>query len=305
MEVYNNDNNTSEKYSEKKNQSFFPRSELNDWTPIWEKIVFFLIGFIGPSIFSYIISYIFIAIPSLIEVNEDGTMSFTVLGSTLANFLVYLLLIVIFLLFLFLDKRKTYKRVFSGFIDIRTYIWGLIGFGLVIASQSFFSYLYTLTIPFYGSNANQSAIETYTHSQPVLMIITTVIFAPFAEELTYRAGLLDLSGHKYSKRYLGIIISCIVFGFIHADLISSYSAILTATSYGYSESVIQAYREAFYNELLNLPIYIISGACLGFTYAKSGKISASMTSHLLVNLFSMISIFASSSSSTSTWILHL
>lgn len=304
MEVFNNENDKNEKYNDSIKKSFFPRSELNDWTPRWEKIFFFLIGFLAPSIFSVIISYIFITIPSLIIVDEDGVISMTTFGSTLANFLIYLLIVVVFLLFLFFDKRKTYKRVFFDFRDIKTYIWGLIGFGLVIAFQTFFSYLYTLTIPFYGSNANQNAIESYTLNQPVLMIITTVLFAPFAEEMTYRAGLLDLFGHNYKRRYVGIIISCIVFGLIHADLISSYSAIIEATSLGYSESAIQAYRENFYNELLNLPIYMISGACLGFTYAKSGKISSSMVSHLLVNLFSMISIFASSSSNTSC-ILHL
>jgi hypothetical protein len=44
------------------------------------------------------------------------------------------------------------------------------------------------------------------------------------------------------------------------------------------------------NELLNLPIYVLSGFVFAFLYAKTGKISSSMMAHCYNNLYSYITI---------------
>lgn len=290
MDIYDNDTNQSHQYKEKVSKhGFFERSELNDWTPLWEKIAFFLLGFLGIKLYSLIVVRI-IYITPLVTVTENGYVIST-LGETLANFLVYLLLVLSFLGFIFFDRRKTYKRIFIDFKNPVTYIWGFVGFALVLAFQLALGNLFTATIPFYGSNSNQSSIETMTSSYPVMLFIMTVFFAPFVEELTYRCGLIDTIGHNYKFRWLGIILSGLIFGLIHADLITPYSELMYAYSENATNEVITQLRYSLYNELLNLPIYVGSGIFLGLTYAKSGKIASSMVAHFGVNLFSMVVSF--------------
>ncbi len=293
MEIYNNHENKTETYrADEKTKNFFPRSEFNDWLPLWEKIAFFILGFLGIKLFSYITSII-IARAGFIEVH-DGYFSYTPLGATLINFFTYLLLVIAFAGFLFFDKRKTYKKFAKEFTHVDTYIYALIGFGLVLGFQLLLGNIFSNTISFYGNNANEEGIESMTKSYPALLFVMTVFFAPFAEELTYRIGLVDTIGHKYKLRWLGIVLSALIFGLIHANIASAYSdlASLMANEEATAEAIQKA-RYALYNEWLNLPIYIGSGFFLALTYAKSGKISSSMLAHFGVNLFSMIATFIS------------
>ena len=289
MEVYDNDKKNTKHYTDHTvKKEFFPRSELNDWLPLWEKIVFFLLGYIGINIFSFILQRILFATP--LAVFKNGLfLGFTTLGSVLINFFTYFLLVLSFCLFLFFDRRKTYKKFFSQFKCKSTYLYGLIGFGCILAFQLILGNIYQATIPFYGSNSNQNGIEEMTKAYPVLLFIMTVFFAPFVEELTYRIGIVDTIGHKYKFRWLGILASALIFGAIHANLFSAYINFtdIVSDSKATAEAIEQA-KIAIYNEWLNLPIYIGSGFLLGLTYAKSGKISASFMAHMGVNMFSMI-----------------
>lgn len=289
MELFNNEDSSVEKYvSENNIKSFFPRSELNDWTPLWEKLAFFFIGFLGLRLFSIIVQYIILATP-LVSV-KDGVLTVSDLAYALINFFTYLLLVIAFVLFIFLDRRKTYQRIFKELKQPRTYLWALVAFGMVIALQNILSLSFSALFPFYGSNENQNSVETIFAASPALVFIMTVFFAPFCEELTYRIGLVDTIGHRYSLRWLGIAISAVIFGLIHADIINSYRSLLSGISEGLGEAQITALRNNVYNELLNLPIYMFSGFALAFVYAKSGKITSSMMGHMGVNLFSMIAI---------------
>jgi membrane protease YdiL (CAAX protease family) len=293
MEIYNGENNTTEKYNEPTTKrSFFPRSQLNDWLPLWEKILFFLFGYLGLKIISRIMSYIFMS--TSLVVFKDGVAYLTTLGSVLLNFLTYLLLCVGFIGILVFDKRKTYKKILEEFKNPTSYLWALIGFGLVLGSQTLLSNIFAKCFTFYGSNNNESSLETMTKYYPVLLIIMTAFFAPFCEELTYRVGLVDVFGHIYKFRWVGLLASAVVFGLIHTDLISTYSKYFTLVQNSESTAeAIQTAKYTIYNEWLNLPIYAISGFCLAFTYAKSGKITSSMLAHMGVNLLSMLTTIIS------------
>ena len=48
-----------------------------------------------------------------------------------------------------------------------------------------------------SSSANQDAIVNMTNNAPLLMIITTVIIAPFLEEMIFRVGIFQLFYNKY------------------------------------------------------------------------------------------------------------
>ena len=287
MEIFNDETQKNEKYSSSnENKSFFPRSELNDWLPLWEKVVFFLFGLFGLRIIATIVQLVVVATP--LVVIDDGVVELTDFGSAFVNFFIYLLVAGGFLAFVFFDKRKTYQRLFKEFTKVDTYINAAIGFGLVFASQTILGNLFNL-IPWYGTNANQEAVNDIALRQPILMFITTVFLAPFVEELTYRVGVLDTLGHKYKFRWLGIVISALIFGLIHIDVLTPWSNLLTALSGGMED--VSIFRYQLYTELLSLIIYVTSGLALGFTYAKSGKIASSMTAHMMVNILSMISIF--------------
>ncbi len=276
MEYYDQEANVKKEYKDKDTKyRFFADSEMNLTTPLWEKIVFFVIGFLLFRILGILTGILF------------NSMSDKELSSSLANFISYLILTIAFLCFLFFDQRKTYKKIFSGFTSPDTYLWGLIAFGLMIGIETIITSLYKSFIPFYGQNLNQTSIEQLALKYPYLLFFVIVIMAPFTEELTYRIGLVDTIGHKRKYRYLGILFSALIFGAIHSNIFDIVILMYTPNS-GYE---LQQLQIALYNEFLNLPLYMISGAILALAYAKTGKLSTSLFAHSFNNLFSFAMIF--------------
>ena len=302
MEVYQGNipeeekRNNNKRYPNNPDNTIFPRSELNDYLPFWEKLTFFLIGFIGFQMLAMIVQLVVEAIPNMIVIEDEKVTSLSTLGETLVNFVSYLLLVIIFLLFLFFDKRDTYKRYFRSYTHPKAYLFTLMGFALLYGGQSVFSLLYTNFAPDYGTNANQSGLETLAVAYPAMLFFMIVFFAPFCEELTYRIGLVDLIGHKYKLRWLGIVISAIIFGFIHFSFTTLFEYQIALNS-GDVE-LIGTYRVELVKELLNLPVYIYSGLVLAFTYAISGEISSSTTTHLANNLLSFVAIMIAQNTAT-------
>lgn len=297
MEIYNDNLTEKQKKENKKPKKgftpdgkertyrFLHPSERNFGVPFWEKLVFFLRGFIGLSILSTLVSAILRATPYF----NVETSELTPKGNALLMFFSYGLLLAAFLLFLFFDGRKTYCKLFKDFGNFKTYIYGLAGFFALILINIFFNSIYNVLIPDYGANANQTSIETRRKASPFFSIVTVVLFAPFCEEMTYRAGLLDRVGKR--KRIVGVIVSALVFGLIHFDFSSGLLRIVSAGN----QEAFEAYRMSFVNELLNLPVYVFSGAILGLTYVSSGKLGSSMVSHLRLNALSSIEVMALSS----------
>ena len=294
MEVYGADNNTENNRPNNETKAgFFAKSEINLETPPWEKICFFLTGFIGLRVVSLILSAIF-----------RPLVSNSVMSSALANALLMLLCYGLtaggFILFLFFDKRKTYVKVFSGFRDPKTYLFGFAAFAGVLAVNYFFSIIYNLTIPdIYHANANQEGITEQVNNYPFIMFFSVVLFAPFVEELTYRIGIVDTIGSKNKYRWLGIVISSVVFGMIHFDwnsLINYIQLFLLpagteVTIAGKVVSIADAlsyYKQIVIVEFLNIPVYILPGFIFAFTYAKTGRISTTMFAHMSINFLSFV-----------------
>lgn len=301
MDIYDPETGTTQKQPKQpKNQTgIFQRSLVNDWTPLWEKWLFFAIGLIGLEIIATIVEAILLAAfpQTYVTATIDGSevTSINTLGSVAINFTSYTVLVIIFLLFLFLDGRKTGQKIFFDFSSGWTYLWGVCGFFALLVFQELMSLIYNFTIPNYGQNANQSSIIEMFSGYPFFIFVMTVFFAPFVEELTYRVGLVDTIGHKYKYRWFGIIFSAIIFGFIHFD----WMLYLTRANYLMSEEVEQSVLDTINQEILmewvNLPIYIGSGIILALTYTLTGKLACSMTAHMLLNLLSSISILITSS----------
>lgn len=301
MEIYTPEQNNVENQNEPEKQNnqkrTFAISDLNETTPLWKKIVFFAVGFLGLQLIALIVQIIIMTT----KLFDRSTMSFTILGSTLVNFITYVIICGILVLICFLGKDGAAKKIYAPFKKKETYTWGAIGFGLVLAINIFFSLIYNF-LPDFEQNANQMGINEMLNAYPFLVFIMTAIMAPIVEEITYRAGLCDLIGKK--NRWLGIILSAVLFGLIHFDFSPILS--LIAPSKGYYESAGQFVEytaeqlakikevnlHALFIELENLPVYICSGIALAFVYCKTGNLSTSMFAHCLVNSCSFLSFIA-------------
>ncbi len=258
-------------------ESIFAYRRFNETLPLWEKILFFIIGFIG-------LQLVAIAWEAILQ--KTSAVNDTVYYVGLVNFLSYLVIVIALVLLLLFDKKKTLITFFKSFKDVSVLKIGALGYCGLLMVNAIFNLLY-MAIPYYGVNTNQSTLELIASSYPVIIIFMTVIFAPFVEEFTYRVGLGDTLGHK--KPILGIILSALIFGLIHFDF-TAISDVITATS----ESTYETALIYLYNELLNLPIYISSGAVLCLTYFYSGKLSSSFTAHFLnngISVFVMLLVY--------------
>ena len=254
--------------NEKTKRVFYPQSILNQELPLWLKWTLFAVGFAGLQLLSLVFSVFFL----------NSTLDMNLINSILM-FSVYLVAAVIVVLLVFFLRKQTFLKCLKEFTQLKTYGFALAVFGAMVVLNYIINLLY-LPIPFYGDNNNQESVVATTMAAPALMFFPLAIFAPLLEELTYRAGLMDAIGSK--NRTLGILCSALIFGLIHFD----WTTILgvAAQLEGYT-------KEMAINELLNLPSYILSGALLGFAYAKTGRISTSIGGHSLNNLLSFVSVF--------------
>lgn len=278
--------NGSDNNHDDKSRSLFSYSELNETTPTWKKIVLFIVGYLGFQVIATLVSVIICLTPLY---NQD-TKSLTLLGSTLINFISYVLGLGVLLLICFLGKDKTGHKIFKPFKEKNTYSWGLLGFFMLLAIGIIFNIIYSF-IPTYKQNSNQSSLDTMATVYPALVFIMAALIAPFVEEITYRAGLCDLLGKK--NRWLGIILSSILFGLIHFDF-STIIALIMPQNSALTAAQLAEIRannlQALYIELENLPTYILSGVVLGFVYCKTGSLSTSIFTHFLNNAYSLLSI---------------
>lgn len=253
----------------------FPTSLLNFRIPPITKLIFFFTGWLGLNLIALFLSLIMQLTPYF----DTETGNISPFGSSVYQFLVYLILACIFLGIIFFSKRKYYKDFWEDLKGGKHYIFVLYGFLGILLVNIVFNFIFSF-VPFYGQNANQDTIEGMMGASPVLAFFMIVILGPFCEEMTYRLGLCDSLSKK--SRWKGIILSAIFFGLIHFSIPLVINAIVEPT---------QGNIELMAIEFMNLPTYILSGIVLAFVYAKSGKISSSLGAHILVNLYSFVSFF--------------
>jgi membrane protease YdiL (CAAX protease family) len=188
------------------------------------------------------------------------------------NFIVYFSIMVIFISWL--SKTTIIKQLFLSFFNGTKLQKSLIYFGLLYAMLIGLNLVYELLGIRVEDNTNQETITQLTLSFPFLSFITFVFLGPIVEEITYRLGLFSLV-RRYN-RWLGYLITALVFGFIHFD-------------YGSAD---------YMNELINMPLYVFAGVLFTFIYEKEGFEVATLT-HILNNGFSILIIWIISWSTSS------
>ena len=107
----------------------------------------------------------------------------------------------------------------------------------------------------------------------VIMFPQVVLLAPLVEELIFRKSFFNL----FKNKYLSLIISTLVFGFMHVT--STYSLLIK--TYSVEKSIYLTFGYA-------IP-YLVSGLFFGLIYIKSNRnIYTSITCHLINNFCASI-----------------
>ena len=186
------------------------------------------------------------------------------LRNALVLFFSYLLVFGGLLSITLCTRRKTF---FSRFTRLKDYGFGLAFAGLIVLANivigMIISIFHTETV-----NGNQAAIEDMVSIYPIIAAFIIIVLGPICEELTYRVGLYSLL-RRYSF-VLAIVVTSIVFGFIHFDF--------TAVD--------------LIEELWALPVYIVTGAILSLAYELRGP-ACSITAHMVFNLIAFLEIVMS------------
>lgn len=160
-----------------------------------------------------------------------------------------------FMFVLFLLYRKTllkditlYFKNFIKNISIGAKYWA-IGLCIMMLSNIIISYFFP------GGSANEEAVQNVIKQVPIYMIFSTIIYAPFVEELIFRKSIRDI----IENDYLYVIISGLAFGFVHTLAGSTL------------------------HELVYIIPYGALGSCFALMYVKTKNVYTSMTFHMIHN----------------------
>jgi uncharacterized protein len=145
------------------------------------------------------------------------------------------------------DLKKNHKQYFDQYLK-----YWFLAFGLMAVANIIISFFVE------GQPSNQEAIVKIFESSPMYVFFTAVIMAPLLEELVFRFSLRNIFG----KNWVFIIISGLLFGFIH---------IMGATN--------------FMEELVFLIPYSIPGFVFAYVLVKSDNIFVPIGLHFIHNGF--------------------
>ncbi|NLZ15342.1 MAG: CPBP family intramembrane metalloprotease [Erysipelotrichaceae bacterium] len=218
----------------------------------------FLVGFayVGMLAISYGLSLI---------ISTFNLQDYPHLSSTLLLAFTYLIMTLVLFAIPFFTRTKDFINKFTNKLD---YIYG-IGYAVtIVCVSSIVNAIINWIYPFPGDNLNQETATIIAKAYPLIAFFVIGLLGPIAEELTYRVGLFSFL--RRINKYLAIIVTAVIFGFIHFD-----------TS---AEDMIR--------EFINLPAYIVSGLVFSIAYEHRGP-ACSITAHVLYNIFAFIMIFAS------------
>ena len=150
---------------------------------------------------------------------------------------------------------KDFKKDINGNLELAFRYW-VVGFMVMVVSNLFITLVLGKTIA-----GNEEAVRNYIKTAPILMAISTVIFAPINEELTFRKSIRDAISNKWAY----VLLSGIIFGGLH--VISYVSSPL---------------------DLVYLIPYCSLGISFALLYYRTNNIFSSISMHMMHNLLSII-----------------
>ena len=236
--------------------------------PNYKAILCFGIGWIGISIIAtliYTIIGLFIDLSSINEINQIKIMG-------VVNYACYLVVCVSLLLVL---GKPVINKLLKQFKNLNNLGKGLMYGFILLGSSVIYNLIVLLIYPDFGSNANQNTVVEMIKMYPVLSFFSVALFAPIAEEITYRLGLAGTIAKK--SKVLAIVVSSLLFGLIHSAFIDL--------------SFLSMTKQEIINEAIALPSYIISGLVMGIAYIKEDSLAVSITAHMTNNFIAFIQSF--------------
>lgn len=175
---------------------------------------------------------------------------------------------------LFFTYKKTINKDYESFRKEKnkniTYIIKMfVIFMIVKYLVSFISVLIMTLLNFDTSSmtsVNQNLIESYVKASPILMLISTAIFAPFYEEVLFRLGFKKV----FKNKYIFVILSGMIFGLMHVFPLEEGIPLML----GIMQSIT----------------YVTMGIFLSYVYYKTDNIFISIGIHFLNNLLSVLAM---------------
>ena len=150
---------------------------------------------------------------------------------------------------------KEFKKDINGNLEFAFRYWAA-GFAIMIVSNLFITVILGKAIA-----GNEETVRNYIGTAPILMAISTVLFAPINEELTFRKSIHDAINNKWAY----VLLSGIIFGGLH--VISYVSSPL---------------------DLVYLIPYCSLGISFALLYYRTNNIFSSISMHMMHNLLSII-----------------
>lgn len=150
---------------------------------------------------------------------------------------------------------KEFKKDINGNLELAFRYWAA-GFAIMVVSNLFITVILGKTIA-----GNEETVRNYIVAAPILMAISTVLFAPINEELTFRKSIRDAINNKWAY----VLLSGIIFGGLH--VISYVSSPL---------------------DLVYLIPYCSLGISFALLYYRTNNIFSSISMHMMHNLLSII-----------------
>ena len=180
----------------------------------------------------------------------------------LSCFSSFVLLIILFIIYRkqLIKEFRIFKSNILTNLDIGFKYWLLGLFGMFLSN--------CIIIFIVGLNQaqNEQAVQKMISTLPWLMLITAGVIAPITEEIVFRKSFKN----SFKNKYLFIILSGVVFGFLH--VISSYNSPI---------------------ELLYIIPYSSLGIAFATMYYKTNTIYTSISMHMLHNIIlTLISIIS-------------
>lgn len=173
----------------------------------------------------------------------------------ISNFLFMIYLLIIYRLEL-KDDLKDYKKNFKDYIN-KYFIYYVMGVALMAGSNLILQKITGLEL-----SGNESTLRELIKSIPIYMGFSTVLYAPFVEEIIFRKSIRNVTKNKK----VFVLLSGFIFGILHITSFSNVKEII-----------------------MGIP-YIIMGIDFAVIYVKSNNIFTTMIFHLFHNLILFLMI---------------
>lgn len=238
-------------------------------------ILVLILGLLGMFILPNIVA---IMIGMFLPQNFDVTF-----WSYIAQLVGYGLYVV--LLFLYIGKDRI-MNILKGLLSLRNIKTAIVFAMFAYLGSILVNMIVTMIFGAPDSNANQDSLNSSFITNPGLVVLLAVVFAPIVEELVFRYSIFRPLAKK--NKILAYLITMIGFAGIH--FVSSISVLLVELSNPETASTAMT---TFLGDLKTLPVYLVGAFVLTLVYDINGNIATSILTHAFYNLSQVLLMFIS------------